>query len=617
MAEPAATTSPDLMPGQPAEADFIKRQAVVLIHGMGEQSPMETIRGFAASVWSQNVDLHANPPDGDRTRNMGELFHIPDLRAGSRELRRISTRKSRNRTSESGDQTEDCVRTDFFELYWADATRDSTWSDFVSWYWRLLLRSPADVPAGVFWVWIWLIFITVWLAQLTITLALWWPIHAATIPGRAFALDTARDVVLASAVIALSIVVARRIVGERKLGWLVSWFMYAAFALAAVAAVSYFAMSIYGRWHEAVENNYVWVALGLVLAYAAGIAIANFLVRFFGDVARYCLATPGNIAARKEIRERGLELVGGLQRDSRYERIVLVGHSLGTIVAYDILTLLWSDYVTQQPSDNGPDEQPYVARNSALRVALDVCIAAATGLEDQDKPAGLSHFRAAQRRVYAELRRGRHRAADPDQPLDDCGTHRFRRWLISDLVTIACPLTHAEFLLAPDKAGLAERFKRRELSTCPPAMEADGAGGWRLTYDDRTGTDGRRQRLIHDAAFAAVRWTNIFDKPKSRFLFLVGDVISGPVNSLFGRCIGERLNKLDTENHGILDVVVRPERDGSLLPARLFTHTTYWDWPGEQQGASGAQLNSVAVVRDALNLLDLSEVEARLVNRAC
>ena len=294
-----------------------------------------------------------------------------------------------------------------------------------------------------------------------------------------------------------------------------------------------------------------------------------------------------------------------------------MGHSLGTIVAYDILTLLWSDYVTRQECDEGAVKQPYVARNSALGAALDACIAAATSLAGQAQRAKLLRFRAAQRSVYAELRRGRHRAADPDQPLNECGTHHFRRWLISDLVTIACPLTHAEFLLAPDKAGLAERFERRELSTCPPAMEADGAGGWRLTYEDRTGTDGRRQRLIHDAAFAAVRWTNIFDKPKSRFLFLVGDVISGPVNSLFGRCIGKRLNKLETENHGILDVVVRPERGGSWLPARLFTHTTYWDWPGEQQGASAAQANSVAVVRDALNLLDLSEVEARLVNRAC
>lgn len=166
MAE-AAPVLRDLTPAPSPDngVNFVKRQAVVLIHGMGEQSPMETIRGFAHSVWSRNTALHARPPKDDPKRNMAELFHVPDLRAGSRELRRISTRRSRDRKSEANAPLEDSVRTDFFELYWADATRDSTWSDFVSWYWRLLLRHPADVPQGVFWIWIWLILVTLLLTS--------------------------------------------------------------------------------------------------------------------------------------------------------------------------------------------------------------------------------------------------------------------------------------------------------------------------------------------------------------------------------------------------------------------------------------------------------------------
>jgi hypothetical protein len=633
MADAAATNSSKA--GAP-----VKRQAVVLIHGMGEQSPMETILGFADSVWSKDADLHASAPTDDRDRKMGELFHVPDLCTGSRELRRISTRKSKTRTSESSGSLEDSVRTDFFELYWADATRDSTWSDFVAWYWRLLLRTPSNVPSGVFWVWVWLIALTSLLVLLTVVVVLWWPIHAGTDAGRADGLTAAGRVFLdAAAVVGLALL-AKRFVSRPEFGWLLTWIMYTAVAFAAIGGACYAATWAYTQWHGAIERYYVWVALALLVVYAFGMTIAGFLVRFFGDVARYCLATPGNIAARKEIRERGIRLLNHLHSDPQYERIVLVGHSLGTIVAYDILTFLWSDYASRQATDEDHKDaamQPCVVEGSALWAALEECRRAAIKLDNSPRPDLLLRFRAAQRGVYAQLRAaGQPAAAADDVPQD--GKHQFRRWLISDLVTIACPLTHAEFLLAPNGKALAERFRRRELSTCPPAME-QSANDWRLTYLDKD----KKHRLIHDAAFAAVRWTNIFDKPESRFLFLFGDVISGPVNSLFGRRIpkksdksgnddkrnqvvpedarrparsdpAEKDEKLDTMNYGILDIPVQPEHDGSVLPTRLFTHNRYWDW---QEEASAAQLDSVVVVREAINLLDLKEVEARLVNRAC
>lgn len=33
------------------------RPAVVIFHGMGEQVPMKTVRGFVAAVWQQDSDL--------------------------------------------------------------------------------------------------------------------------------------------------------------------------------------------------------------------------------------------------------------------------------------------------------------------------------------------------------------------------------------------------------------------------------------------------------------------------------------------------------------------------------------------------------------------------------
>lgn len=71
-----------------------RRQAIVLIHGMGEQTPMETVRDFADATWTQHPDIH-DPASTARTP--GEIFFVPDPNSGSRELRRISTRKSRRR----------------------------------------------------------------------------------------------------------------------------------------------------------------------------------------------------------------------------------------------------------------------------------------------------------------------------------------------------------------------------------------------------------------------------------------------------------------------------------------------------------------------------------------
>src|SRR5262249_44045005 len=45
------------------------------------------------------------------------------------------------------------------------------------------------------------------------------------------------------------------------------------------------------------------------------------------------------------------------------------------------------------------------------------------------------------------------------------------RWLISDLVTLGSPLTHAEFLIAADQADLERRVAARELPQSPPYRE--------------------------------------------------------------------------------------------------------------------------------------------------
>ena len=98
-------------------------QAVVVIHGMGEQIPMDTIKSFVDAVWQKDGLITANG-----LPNPTEVWSKPDARTGSLELRRITTRESiPDQAFPAG------ARTDFYELYWADLTAGATWDSLKSW----------------------------------------------------------------------------------------------------------------------------------------------------------------------------------------------------------------------------------------------------------------------------------------------------------------------------------------------------------------------------------------------------------------------------------------------------------------------------------------------------
>src|SRR5437016_2255749 len=135
-------------PPNAAPRSSFPKQAVVIIHGMGEQMPMDTIKSFVRAVWEEDRSLWR--PDID---NPGEVWSRPDNRTGSLELRRITTRESK----QSPPEFPDGVRTDFYELYWADLTAGETWEDFTAWVRGLLFRRLKRVPRGLgaAWVLLW------------------------------------------------------------------------------------------------------------------------------------------------------------------------------------------------------------------------------------------------------------------------------------------------------------------------------------------------------------------------------------------------------------------------------------------------------------------------------
>lgn len=438
-----------------------KKQAVVVIHGMGEQIPMETLTSFVDAVWTSDrslVDAEAfDEKDGNR------FWIKPDQRTRSFELRRITT-------EENGDGK----RTDFYEYYWAHQMTDTTWQQLRAWFFELMLRNPfRDVPARVLGAWI----------------AMW---------------------------------------------------------VVAIAALGIAAYSIL-RPERAAHH---WVLTGLLaLGTLAAGWVLSFLVSYFGDVARYMRAKPANVGIRQEIREHGVQLLetlmgrkqDGSWGDGGYDRIVVAAHSLGSVIAYDILSHAFAR-VNKHCRGDASAPQP-------ARIALEEMITAAA---EQDGKWDLNAFQKAQASAREELVA----AGNP--------------WIVSDFVTMGCPLVHAEFLIARNREELRLAKRQRMLPTCPPTLEYEGQSG-RFTYRPEPGAAPVPH---HAALFAYTRWSNLHSP--SRRLFW-GDIISGPLGEAMGL---EKRGGSGTVS-GIRDVQVMPTlgQDGEPLPGERYpflAHTKYW-----------------------------------------
>lgn len=404
------------------------KQAVVLIHGVGEQVPMDTLRGFVRAVWTTNPGIiQPGKPTG--------VWSKPDEISQNYELRRLTTAENvRNQ------------RTDFFEFYWADLMQDTELSHVWAWARVLLFRWPSRIPAQLRGLWCLLV------------------------------------------LLGLAVVTA----------WLNSSF----------------------GWFAVPYEDTIKFGGGLLWA-----GLSWFLIHFAGDAARYLHVAPANIESRRKIRDAGIQLLENLEKSGKYDRIILVGHSLGTVIGYDILTLLWTKY-NEKHATTAP--APALDALEAMVRNLPEDLRTLTPKE-QDAFAQLYH--GAQAARLAEMRSQQH------------------PWLVSDFITMGSPLSHATVLMAANGRRLGEKFREREFPSCPPAMETVN-NQRQCSYTTAAGA-----RVPHHAAvFTTVRWTNLFFPCWATFW---GDVIGGPVAKVFGP--------------GVRDVPVR-----TLRGLGFFTHTAYW-----------------------------------------
>lgn len=454
------------------------KQAVVLIHGIGEQKPMDTLRGFVDSV--------LDPPDPGEEA----FWSKPDPLSDLFELRRLQSR------GRSGS-------THFYEYYWAYKVEGTSLQAVLAWLWSLIWRSTRGLP------------------------------HSA-----------------------------------RALIWM------ARLSLGGLCAL--LATGVAAQWVSALQamspGDWRWLtAAGLWLV------LQGALIHYLGDAARYLSPRPGNIRLRRAIRADGTRLLQALHERGEYERIIVVGHSLGSVIGYDILNAWWQRCHEELPGLTDETVRAFVrdalkgdGPQPVLRSELSVL---GEALRPDSDAAALDAFREAQLAAQMELRKLGH------------------PWRVTDFVTLGSPLTHGALLLARSSEEFAARKRQRELPTCPPQRDDKGyAYGVKPPVDIGAGKKFTPLLPHHAAAFAVTRWTNLY-APARWGLF--GDIVGGPLAGVFG-C-------------GIRDIAVRV---GGWRGWTVAAHTAYWRRTTPESGAAASAGSALKVLVDVLALRKLRQLVA-------
>jgi hypothetical protein len=440
--------------GSPETVFAKRRQAVIVIHGIGEQRPMNTLRAFVTAVLGVDADANAET---------NAFYSKPDSFSDSFELRRLTTHESR-------------PRTEFFEFYWAHRMPVASWSRILEWLRVLVFRRRRAVPPKF--------------------RGLWWT----------------------------------------------TWIVIVLVALDLLASILFFAFPALRP--SLLSGNAVSWPIGIVLPLAVLQAV---ILAYVGDAAIYLSPSPRNIETRHSIRSAGVDLLRKLHDCGEYDRIVMVGHSLGSVIGYDILTYAWQYF----HDAHGCVDHP---KNDALKAAQK----AAADLKRGSADAGEA-WRQASTALWLERR------------ADRCP------WLVTDFVTLGSPLGHGDLLLANSTADFRRRVRERELPTCPPELEKGDVFSFPVHYQTESG-DRRTTYVPHHAAcFAVTRWTNLYFPNR---WFLRGDFVGGPLVPLFGQ--------------GVRDVPVATSKRSGWL-----AHTNYWKRDPRDDDKADAP---VARLREALDL---------------
>lgn len=506
-----------------AAAAQIKRQAVVVVHGQGLQRPMQNVRELASILWT--LDPGAPSPEEVPRKS----WTVPDERTGLFDLQRITTPPVDER------------KTDFYELYYSDLLDDTPFRKLQRWLTRLLTIEADDVTAEMRWPWQ-----AFWI--LTMLLVLVAVAFVVQVPNVLRA-DLIAPLVAPVAVLAWTLIVVALLLTlvPRFLSRL-KWFPRAPALLIVFlvgVAIGIFYWATPGVW------------LGAILGYLIYFSSSTFLP-LFGDAASYLSAHKETVRSRQAVRERGLQLLLALHNDPAIERVVIIAHSLGSVVAYDLLHFLW--HAVGASSTNEPDETAY---KRFVKISDFIETHRST---PEWSPEQIAEYREHQWSVFDALRRQQAKTDEAGKVVRQAG------WKISDFVSLGSPLASAQFLVASGAADFKRMKDERIITTCPPEDP--------IFYATQEG----KRSIQHASVFSVVRWTNIYDEFHPIF-FLLGDVISG------------RVGGPDRFGKGVVDHRVTIRKRGWF--PRVVTHNHYWHDASSDAGRPSAHID---VLRTAVAL---------------
>ncbi len=576
-----------------------RRTAVLVVHGMGIQRPMQTVRGVYNSIISG--------PDPKSPRPSTVQFERTGL---DPDLPVITT------TIPTTDK-----KVDFHELYWAHRMSETRAIAVLLWIFELTRRGPRLRPGmNAIWTTIatfmvllllsasLLVFRAVLLLAslvnapealltapvLMVLVVLVLVLGACVAHGKyrlpKFLISVPVTYPVGTACFAVALIVAIALVwfpATRSMaaglipvlvltvvaaGILMGEWFWRPFGWAMLASAFFFAIYLVWvicrptdaeTWQLVFARGWVpWALTSQWSILCACLIIGLYLVlnavvlqQIFGDAARYFRDSPANVQVRRDIRLQAVEALEALHRSGRYDRIIVVAHSLGAVVGYDMLRTAYNRFCQQQRCSF-----------SALQPEFDQIDYG----QDYDPRLG--------REVIRKL-------VGAEQDVDPAAT--WRSWLVTDFVTMGCPLTHGKYLMCRGKTfgELARDFRRRvrerEFPVCPPRLPArkslTSADEGRLTATE----DG--VRMLHPGGlFGLTRWTNLYFPVKE---ILWGDPFGGRLKDTFGT--------------GIVDVEVFQT---SRRETEFFEHADYWfDLP---PGPSD-DIPHLLELRAAVNLADV------------
>jgi hypothetical protein len=470
---------------------------------MGEQRPVETLNRFSKVITPAGMDFYSKV---DRlTESFEARRHLIPPQPGL------------------GTQTE------IYEYHWAHLMQGNRLGDLVPLLRRMLLPVPGWWGAP-------LTLLAVGAAWLLV-MSLMGPPEVTVPPGAEILLGIV-------ALVGIWFVIRYVPVGLTVL-WLIIWTVVGWVAWAAV----------WGPLEDVfsgVESDAIRALLGGGITAAAATwllsrAMPKWLTSSFVDVVRYLDTSPRSFEIRSEIRGGIIDLLRALHESGRYDRVVIMAHSLGSYIAYDAISYYWAEVAKLHEGPRRPKRDAGGCGGGSVPDGLAELEKAAAALDGTS--SSIDAYQAAQRDLWVGLR------------------NQGNPWLITDFLSFGSPMYFADRLYTRNRADFETRRDRDELVTCPPTNERKPCNNIHDQLKYFSWNNGGH-RVLHDAAaFAVVRWTNLWYPPVAGFF---GDWFGGRLAPLFG--------------NGIRDVPVEGNRPYRFAPG--VAHALYLGFPDDRSDGS-------------------------------